>query len=244
VVRLLWRSYVADETRRGPRQRLTVDDVVTAAVDVADRAGMNGVSVRTVSTALGIRPMSFYTYVPSKDALVTLMVDAVAAEDEACDGDLRLRARLAWIADTVRSELVRHPWLLDVSSWRQVLGPHRIRRYERQLEQLGDTGLSPIDKDRVISTVTAFAVGNARDTLDSRRARADSTLSDVEWWDVVGPVLAEVIPAAEFPLAGQIGAEVGETFQAPGDPGGTFEFGLGRLLDGIEQYIAGTTPRH
>lgn len=236
VVRLLWRAHVAAETRRGPRQRLSVDDVVAVAVAMADRDGLAGLSVRTVSASLGVKPMSFYTYVPSKDALVALMVDAVAAEDEPFDGGEPFRARLTWIAESVRDELIRHPWLLEASSWRQVTGPNRLRRYERQLEQLVDTGLSDIDSDRVISTLTAFAVGNARETLDARRTPTESTLSDSQWWDIVGPALSDVMPQDDFPLAGRVGAHVGELFQAPGDPTGTFAFGLERLLDGIEAH--------
>ncbi|MBJ7287395.1 MAG: TetR/AcrR family transcriptional regulator C-terminal domain-containing protein [Williamsia sp.] len=244
VVRLLWRAHVADETRRGPRQRLTVDDVVDAAVEMADRDGLGSLSVRTVSASLGMKPMSFYTYVPSKDALVALMVDAVAAQDEPFDRGKPLRARLTWIAESVRDELIRHPWLLDASSWRQVTGPHRLRRYERQLEQLVDTGLSDLDSDRVISTLNAFAVGNARETLDAQRTPTESTLTDSQWWNIVGPALSEVMPHHDFPLAGRVGAHVGELFQAPGDPTGAFAFGLDRLLDGIEEFTDHWTHRN
>lgn len=236
VVRLLWRSHVAEHTRRGPRQRLTVDDVVDAAIEMADRDGLGSLSVRAVSTTLGMKPMSFYTYVPSKDALVALMVDAVAAQDEPCKTGKPLRARLTWIAESVRDEMVRHPWLLEASSWRQVTGPHRLRRYERQLELLVDTGLSDLDSDRVISTLTAFAVGNARDSLDAQRTPIKSTLTDSQWWNIVGPTLSEVMPDNDFPLSDRVGSHVGELFQAPGDPTGVFTFGLDRLLDGIETY--------
>lgn len=237
IVRLLWRDHVPGETRRGPRQRLTVDEVVSVAVGIADRDGLAGLSVRVVSEALGVRPMSFYTYVPSKEALVALMVDAVAFEDVPFDHGLPLRVRLTRIAEGVRDELLRHPWLLEVSAWRQVTGPHRLRRYERQLEQLVDTGLSDLDSDRVLSMLTAFAVGNAREAVDSRRASAETGLTDSQWWDAVGPALTEVMPDDGFPLSGRVGSLVGELHQAPGDPSGTFAFGLDRVLDGVESYV-------
>ena len=238
LIRLLWRAHLPDETHRGPRQRLTVDELVRAAVDLADREGLSGVSVRAVSSALGVRPMSFYTYVPSKEVLTTLMVDAVAAQDPPVESGMPLRSRLIGMTESIRDELVRHPWLLEVSTWRQVTGPHRLRRYERQLEQLVDSGLSDIDCDAVISMLTAFAVGNARETIDARRATAVTGLTDAQWWDVVGPALADVMPAEGFPLAGRIGAQVGELHQAPGDPHGTFAFGLERLLDGVETHLS------
>ncbi|GAA1461391.1 TetR/AcrR family transcriptional regulator [Williamsia maris] len=240
LIRLLWRAHLPDGSRRGPRQRLTVDEVVNAAVELADREGLAGLSVRAVSSALGVRPMSFYTYVPSKEVLTTLMVDAVAAEDPPSVSGEPLRARLIGMTESIRDELVRHPWLLEISTWRQVTGPHRLRRYERQLGLLVDSGLSDIDCDRVISMLTAFAVGNARETIDARRATVETRLTDAQWWDIVGPELADVMPEEGFPLAGRVGALVGELHQAPGDPHGTFDFGLERLLDGVETHLGGT----
>ncbi|MGF6882925.1 AcrR family transcriptional regulator [Nocardia sp. GAS34] len=230
---LLWReSLPPRQGLRGPRQAVTVDEVVRTGIAIADRDGYDRVSIRTVAADLGLRPMSLYTYVPSKEALIVLMVDAVAMWDAPIDPALPARERMAAIAHGVRAELLAHPWLLEVPPWRQVLGPGRMRRYERQLAALEGLGLTDLEMDRIIAVLSEFATGNARMAVAA--ARSAEEMSDAQWWEVYGPVLTEVVPAEEFPLAMRVGAAAGEAYQAPGNPDIAFAYGLDRLLDGIQ----------
>jgi AcrR family transcriptional regulator len=234
LLNLLWRESLPPRPGlRGPRQAVTVDEVVRAGIAIADRDGYDRVSIRTIAAELGLRPMSLYTYVPSKEALIVLMVDAVAMQDAPIDPTLPMRDRMAAIAQRVREELLAHPWLLEVPPWRQVLGPGRIGRYERQLAALDGTGLSDLEMDRVIAALSDFATGNARMAVAA--ARSAQQMSDAQWWEVYGPVLTRVIQPTDFPLATRVGAVTGEAYQAPGDPEGAFAYGLARLLDGIER---------
>ncbi|MEU2031774.1 TetR/AcrR family transcriptional regulator [Nocardia amamiensis] len=229
---LLWRHERPKRPAgRGPKQTVSVDAVVAAAVALADREGYEKVSIRAVAAELGLRPMSLYTYVPSKEALTILMVDAVADEDAPIPGDLPPRERMATLARQVRAELIAHPWLLEVPPWRLVLGPGRMRRYERQLAALEGLGLPDVVMDRVIAVLSEFATGNARMAVAA--ARETHRMSDTRWWEIHGPLLTEVMPPSEFPLASRVGAAVGELYQAPADPDGAFDYGLARLLDGI-----------
>ncbi|WP_330234400.1 TetR/AcrR family transcriptional regulator [Nocardia sp. NBC_00508] len=229
---LLWRHELPTrQAARGPKQTVSVDAVVAAAVALADREGYEKVSIRAVAAGLGLRPMSLYTYVPSKDALTVLMVDTVAEEDAAIPGEQPPRERMAALARQVRAELIAHPWLLEVPPWRLVLGPGRMRRYERQLAAVDGIGLSDVAMDRVIAVLSEFATGNAR--MSVAAARETRRMSDARWWEVHGPLLTEVMPPTEFPLASRVGAAVGELYQAPADPDRAFDYGLARLLDGI-----------
>ncbi|WP_280437981.1 TetR/AcrR family transcriptional regulator [Nocardia carnea] len=232
LLELLWRHRLPPRKGgRGPRQTVSVDDVVTAAIGLADREGYEKVSIRAVAAELGLRPMSLYTYVPSKDALTVLMVDAVAAADAPLPTGLPVRDRLAAVARQVRDEFLAHPWLFEVPSWRMVLGPGRLRRYEQQLAAVDGIGIDDPGMDRVISVLTQFATGNARTALAAARSAREQ--SDADWWETYGPLLTEVMPAAEYPLSARVGAAVGELYQAPGDPDGDFEYGLARLIDAI-----------
>ncbi|GAC69905.1 TetR/AcrR family transcriptional regulator C-terminal domain-containing protein [Gordonia soli] len=251
IVRLLWRHTIVDDDhgpgargRRGPRPRVSVDEVVAAAIAIADRDGLSKVSIRGVADDLGLGPMSLYTYVPSKDALTALMVDEVAAEDDPIDMSAPLRDRMAAIAHQFRDEAVRHPWLLDVAMWRPSIGPHLSARYERHLAAVDGVGLDDLDMDSVVAVLQAFATGNARVRIEAERTRAASGTTDLEWWEAVAPILGEVMPADAFPLGNRVGSAVGERFQAPGDADVAFEFGLERLLDGIERQMGhGTDAR-
>ena len=70
-----WAAPAADRGRGLKREA-----IVSAAVAIADREGLAAVSIRRVAAELGIRPMSIYTHVASKDDLVDLMLDQVIAE--------------------------------------------------------------------------------------------------------------------------------------------------------------------
>src|ERR1700741_3344897 len=82
---LLWRSVASPPAedgpapRPGPRQALTVDEIVEAAIEVADAEGMAALSMRAVGQRLGRSGMALYTYVPSKSELVDLMYDQAHA---------------------------------------------------------------------------------------------------------------------------------------------------------------------
>ncbi|MEU4313686.1 TetR/AcrR family transcriptional regulator [Nocardia sp. NPDC024068] len=233
LLELLWRHELPPRRNaRGPRQTVSVDEVVAAAIGLADREGYAGVSVRAVAAELGLRPMSLYTYVPGKEALTALMVDAVAYDDAPLPpAAAPARDRLAAVARQIRDEYLAHPWLLEVPAWRMVLGPGRMRRYERQLAAVDGIGLDDPEMDRVLAVLTQFATGNARTALAAARSAREQ--SDAEWWEAYGPVLTRVMPAADFPLASRVGAVVGELYQAPGDPDGEFEYGLEHLIAAI-----------
>ncbi|MFC8045662.1 TetR/AcrR family transcriptional regulator [Nocardia sp. NPDC057353] len=228
LVALLWRRHLPPRrTARGPRPAVDVDAVIAAAIALADRDGLAGVSIRAVAAELGLRPMSLYTYVPGKDELIAAMVDELAAADAPLP-DAAPRARLAAVARQVRAELLAHPWLLEVSPWRLVLGPGRLRRYDRHLSALAGLGLDDVATDRAVRVLTEFATGNAGTAVAARRAGDDAA-----WWAAHGPLLAAVMPEREFPTAARVGAAVGERYQAPGDPDGDFEYGLNVLVEGI-----------
>ncbi|GGK41140.1 TetR/AcrR family transcriptional regulator [Nocardia camponoti] len=230
VIELLWRHYRPERPpQRGPKPGMTVDDVVLAGIRIADRDGIAKLSMRTVAAELGMRPMSLYTYVPSKEALLTLMVDHLATEDDPLPTGTQA---LIAIATQVRAELIAHPWLLEITPWRHVLGPGRTGRYDRQLAALAElTDLDDLAADRAIAILTDFATGNAR--LAVGRARASEELSDADWWATNGPLLAELVPADAFPLAARVGARAGEHYGAPADPDGAFVYGAQLLADGI-----------
>src|SRR5258706_15326925 len=77
-IALLWG--VPGPVRRGPKPSRTVDEVVQAAIALADTEGLAAFSIRRVAEALGLSAMALYTYVPSKAELLDLMFDRVAAE--------------------------------------------------------------------------------------------------------------------------------------------------------------------
>jgi AcrR family transcriptional regulator len=251
TLELLWGR--AEPPARGPRPGLTVDEIVAAAIAVADAEGLAAVSMRKVAERLGKSPMGLYTYVPGKAELVDLMLDAVYGELPAGDPPVG-----GWRAAAERSArdgwafYERHPWVLQVSGTRATLGPHELDVYEAQLRMFDGLGLTPVDMTRVVGVLSSFVRGAAKTVSDARAAEQATGLSDDDWWNARSPVLDELatedIWATRYPVSSRL-SEAQAFDQLDRDPDDAtpylvrdaldvFEFGLQRLLDGIEAYIA------
>ncbi|WP_019204486.1 TetR/AcrR family transcriptional regulator [Tsukamurella sp. 1534] len=239
LVRLLWRAETGGPAlpRKGPKQRLTVDRVVAAAIELADAEGLPAVTMRALAARLGVGPMSVYTYVPTRDVLVALMVDAVAAGQPPVVRLATLRDSLMAVVRARRDEYLAHTWLLEAPSWRDVLGPGRIGQYEAQLALLEEVPIGDLERDWLIVLLESFAAGAARSS--GARGAASRPMTDAQWWEVVGPEIATLMPSGRYPLAGRVGSVVGQHYSGPGDPDAGFELGLMVLLDGLESRIPG-----
>jgi AcrR family transcriptional regulator len=242
ALRLLWRSRVGDpQGSRGPRARLSVDDVVVAAAALADDEGLEAFSMRRVAERLGIGVMTLYTYVPDRASLLGLVRDWIAAEGERPAHTGGLRGRLEAVARDLWHEYDRHPWLVDLQIGRPWLGPNESARYEWQLAALEDTDIPDLDRDQIVTMIAAYVGGAARWRVMTERSRALSGVDDEAWWAANAPVLEEVMDAGAFPISGRVGTAAGEAYGL-GDPDRSFEFGLARLLDGVETFVSRRSP--
>lgn len=239
---LLWRGRLGEPVgSRGPKQRSSVDDVVTAAIQLADDEGLEALSMRRIAERLGLKPMSVYTYVPGKSELIDLMVDQVAGESPLPEHRGSLRERLEQVARLQWNEYLRHPWLLEIDTSRPPLGPHVSDRWEWSLRAIEGLGLSDLDMDQVITLITGFVASPARASVDAERLRRTSTESDGEWWERNAPLLEQIMDPARYAVSGRVGRAAGEAYGGPADPERAFAFGLARVIDGIEAYVTART---
>lgn len=233
---LLW----GPQDRPG-RSGLTVRAIVEEAVAIADTGGLDTVSMRSVAEKLGAGTMSLYTHIPGKSALVDLMIDTVNGElyadldEPAGQGDWR--AGLRFIAGKNWELYVRHPWLLQIPQGRPALGPNISRKYEAELRPLDGIGLSDEQMDGVLTMVLVHVQGMARWQAALTADRTDSGADDEQWWTAIEPALAAVMDPSAFPVAGRVGRAVGEQLNSAGDPAGSLEFGLDRILDGVQHLL-------
>ena len=245
VLPLLWRHVVpvVDESpKRGPRQKLSLDDLLDDAIALADAEGLDAVTMRVLAKRLGVSAMSIYTYVANRNDLVVLMVDQAFARDlPPMEG--RLRDRLRLLAQVQLEDTRAHPWLLDVTGVRPWLGPNVADRYEWQLSSVEGIGLDDVEMDQAVTLVVGFASNVVRSEQAVRQVEKESGLSDLEWWEANAGPLGEVMGSREYPLAGRVGQAAGDAYQAGTDPGLELSFGLERILDGIEAYVKRTKRR-
>jgi hypothetical protein len=90
--------------------------------------------------------------------------------------------------------------------------------------------------DAVLGLVIGHVEGVARRAHDKVLAERRTGMSEDEWWAAYGPALAEVADFSRFPTASRVGPAAGEAHGAF-DPDHAFEFGLARVLDGIEALV-------
>lgn len=119
-----------ERTGRGPRPAFSRADIAAAAVRLADADGLDAVSMRHVAAELGCGTMSLYNYVPRKEDLYELMVDAVAGEHELWEPGGDWRADLRRVAHQTRALLRRHPWMPRLMSPVYGFSPNGLRYLE------------------------------------------------------------------------------------------------------------------
>jgi AcrR family transcriptional regulator len=232
--------------RRGPRRGLSVDDIVAAAIGVADREGLEALSMARVAKELGFTPMSLYRYVTSKDELLQLMWNASAqgAEELRLEGD-GWRPRLRSWAIVQREMLDRHPWITQMPMAAPPLAPNSLAFVERGLEALDGTGLHDGDKLRVIGLLSSYTLSEARMANDAARAARDAIEAAAGAGGGEPPpawsyeaLLRELADEQTYPRLHRLAwtADVG------GSPSGfderkEFLFGVSAILDGVQALI-------
>lgn len=122
------------------REPLNRAAIVAAGIALADEEGVGALTMRRLAERLGFKVMALYNHVASKDDVLALMVDAVAAEIEAPpDVDEPLHA-VKVFATATREAFVRHPWASEL--WQDYLpGPARTDHMETLLRTLDRSGL-------------------------------------------------------------------------------------------------------
>ncbi|PZS37936.1 MAG: TetR family transcriptional regulator [Pseudonocardiales bacterium] len=237
TLNLLWRSPAA-VSRRGPERGLDVDAVVAAATDLADREGLEAVTMRRVADALGVGAMTLYTYVPGKAELLDLMLDsAYARMSRAHTSGAPWRQRLIVIAEENRTLFRAHPWAATISTLRPPLGPGLIGKYEHELSALEGLGLNDVEMDDCLTHLLSFVQASARAINDGRAAHANSAMDDEQWWSANAPLLARVLDERAHPLATRVGTAAGAAHRSAHDPDHAYHFGLQRVLDGLAALI-------
>lgn len=239
MIRLVWRHQLGEEEgTRGPRKKWTLDQVVDTAIDYADAKGIDGLSMRKIAEELGTSAASLYTYVPGRDELLGLMIDQVMGRTELPPHSGPVRQRLRTISDLTREEYLRHPWLLDAQSHRPLIGPNTSARYEWSLSALEGCGLDDEQMDHTIALIEGHAASSATARVNAEKLAESTGVTDADWWEANGPVLAQVMPPDAYPVSGRVGTTVGEKHQAVVSHDAVYEYGLDVILDGVEKKLA------
>jgi AcrR family transcriptional regulator len=162
---LVWEEEVSDGS-------LTRAAIVLTAMEIADAEGLDAVSIRRVAARLGVRPMSLYTHIASKEDLIALMLNEAVAGvllPEPLPEDWREALRA--IAHRSYHEFLAHPWALEALGRASRVGPNLQRHGEQSEAAVAPLGLARDDAWHVLRLVDAYTIGQAMTVASLERVR-------------------------------------------------------------------------
>lgn len=209
----------------GASRGLSKRRVALEAVRLADREGVDGLSMRRLATALDAGAMSLYHYVANKEELLDAMIDIVFEEIELPSENDDWQSAMRQQAVSAREALARHPWAISLMESRTTPGPANLRHREAITACLRKAGFSPLMATHanwlISSQIYGYALQEASLPFDTADELADMTEN----------VYLPQLPSEEFPYLNESAAAL----LAEGyDPAEEFLFGLDLVLSALE----------
>ena len=225
-----------------PRDTLSRDQIVEAAIDLLDAEGLDGLNMRALGKRLDSAATAVYWHVGSKENLIALAGDSawseIALPDPATTG---WRAAATQLATELRGMLARHPWLVRAFGSYVVFGPGKARHDDCGLAVFEAAGFTQAQADQASASVFTFVLGNAlgvaaADSL-ARKLSRDGGNAEEQMRESMAKA-TEI--ASRYPrLRARLETPAAEYAAAPAE---TFEYGLAALLDGLEARLALQPP--
>ncbi|HET8985346.1 MAG TPA: TetR/AcrR family transcriptional regulator [Trueperaceae bacterium] len=232
-IRLMWDPPSAEA--RGRKPKLSLDQIIDAGITIADRSGVDALSMRNVAASLGAGTMSLYTYISSKAELLELMVDRAHQEMNLVEPSSSWRDQVIDLARQFWHLYHRHPWMLQSNLQRQSLGPNVIAVAEGLFVILERAGLGPAARAHSASLLSHYIQGAARDSILELQSAEATGMDMGEYYAARADFWVTYFDVERFPAHTAIWQAGG--FDDPTDP---FVFGLERILDGLEALTAAT----
>lgn len=207
-----------------------------AGVTVARSEGLGAVSMARVARELGASTMSLYRYVAAKDELLALMVDAACGEPPSREHGEGWREGLSRWAWGFHDRLRHHPWVVLVPIPGPPSTPRQVAWLEHGLWSLRDTPLSEEEKASVVLLLSGYVRSEATLLSELLAAEFTSDAAMMGYSRLLGTLTdPQRFPAIHALLAAGV-------FDRADPPDKEFQFGLARILDGVDALIRGRTP--
>ncbi len=209
-----------DDERNEPRPQLTRDRVVSSAIRLADREGVDSLSMRRLAADVGFEVMSLYHYVANKEDLLDGMVDRVAERIHVPDPTGQWKNELRGTALSMQAELARHSWATALWFSRKP-GPARLAHMEAVLRTLTDSGLPPDLAHLGFHALTNHVLGF---TLQEQTFTVEGDLA------TAAEGFIDSLPAGRYPhVIDHVRSHITQS-----EPDDGFAFVLDLILDGLE----------
>jgi AcrR family transcriptional regulator len=217
---------IGDDAR--PREPLSTERVLKAAVSLADQGGIEAASMRRLAQELGVVPMAIYKHVANKDELLDGMLDVVVGEiDPPLDGadwKTAVRARIL----SARQALLRHPWASRVMESRTEPTPTVLAYMDSMIGMFRAGGFSMDLTHHAMHTMGSRLMGFAQELFnDSGDAGQEMEAEFYEAMAAMYPSIYELYLTVVHDDSTTVGPGCDDQFE--------FEFALDLMLDGLEK---------
>jgi AcrR family transcriptional regulator len=217
---------VAQAEQQGePRGPLSRERVLRAAVALADRDGIESLTMRKLAQHLGAGAMSLYYHVANKDELLDGMIDVVYSEIDPPSSGAGWKPAMRRVAVSARDALARHRWAIPLMDSRRRPGPANLRHHDAVLGRLREAGFSIQGAVHAFSALDSYVHGFA---LQEQTLPFETPEELVE----VGEGMLQQLPADEYP---HLAETIVEFMRSGYQFGNEFEVGLELVLDGLER---------
>ena len=215
----------ARKTATAPRVRLTRERVIAGAVALADREGLDGLSMRRLGEELGVEAMSIYNHVANKDDLINGMADAVFGEIELPSHTDDWKAAIRKRSVSFREVLTRHPWATSVRDSGTNPGPATLRHHDRVLATFRNGGFTVPKAAHAFSAIDSYIYGFAMQEKSLPFTTPEETAAMAE-------IMLAQLPRSEYPYLAELTAD--HVLKPGYFYGDEFLIGLDLMLDGLQ----------
>lgn len=205
------------------RPQLTRERVVSAGIKLADRDGIESLSMRKLAQELGVEAMSLYTHVRSKNDLLNALVDAVIGQIPITADGGDWKASLRQLVLAARTVMLRHPWAPRAVEGQTAPGPGALSYVNALLGILREGGFSVAQAHHALHILGSRGLGFSQDLFD------DSGELEPE----AAAVLAKQLGASHPYVVEMALSVTHEGALGPCDDSAEFEFVLDFILDGL-----------
>src|SRR5918999_2015119 len=219
----------ATARRTGRKARVSREQVLDAALAIADEGGLVAVTMANVGARWGVEAMSLYRHVGNKEEMLDGLVDRVFAEIEVPADAPDWRDALRRRAVSAHAALRRHPWAIGLMESRSQPGPATLGHHDAMVALLFRVGFDGRTATRVYNLLDSYIYGFALQeaTLPFSSPEEMATLSE--------QMLARLADA--YPHLARVQRElVGSGF----DYADEFEAGLDIILGALPDPVANT----
>jgi AcrR family transcriptional regulator len=217
---------MARRKRLQPRERLTRERVLLAALDLADSSGVEALSMRRLGQELGVEAMSLYNHVANKDDLLDGMVDIVFGEISLPEPGEDWKEAMRRRAVSAREALARHPWAIGRMESRSRPGPETLRHHDAVIRCLREGGFSISLTAHAYSLLDSYIYGFALQQVSLPFRTGE------EVGELAGSIM-ELFPEGAYPHFVEF--TVQHVLQPGYDYLDEFEIGLNLILNALER---------